>query len=226
MSIALGYIVKNEAAWLTRLLPDFGFAFDGVVALDSGSTDDTVGVLERYGARVEPYQWCNNFAAARNALITLAEGCGYDYLLMLDGDEAMWPQDVAVLKKTALVGTVLGFPRFNFSGPRAEVWHPDLYPDTQWRLLPLRVGWGYRGAVHETLCRGKEVANLHGLTVPYHIYHYGNCKPDEFVWLKCHNYTLIAQGLPPLKEVPAHINPKDGLFPGGMKCSFHHPYHL
>jgi tetratricopeptide (TPR) repeat protein len=79
-------IVKNEAKTLPRCLESVRGVVDEMVVVDTGSTDDTVAVAERLGARVFHFPWCDDFAAARNAAVSHARG---KWILALDADEAL-----------------------------------------------------------------------------------------------------------------------------------------
>jgi len=52
--------------------------------LDTGSTDDTVLRARACGATVPHFDWCDDFAAARNAALDHASA---DWHLVLDADE-------------------------------------------------------------------------------------------------------------------------------------------
>ena len=65
-------IVKNESAVLAQCLDSVAGIADEVVVCDTGSTDDTVAVAQRLGAKVFHIPWENDFARARNASIAHA----------------------------------------------------------------------------------------------------------------------------------------------------------
>ncbi len=77
------------------MLPGFLAAcaglWDELCAVDTGSRDATVDLLEAAGARVVRRPWDDDFAAARNASLDLATG---DWILFLDADERPTPQAV------------------------------------------------------------------------------------------------------------------------------------
>ncbi len=79
-------IVKNEAENLLRCLESVRGVVDEIVVVDTGSTDDTVAVAERSGARVFHFAWCDDFSAARNEAVAHARGT---WILALDADEAL-----------------------------------------------------------------------------------------------------------------------------------------
>ena len=84
--LSLCMIVKNESEHLTRCLESVQGTVDEIVVVDTGSTDDTVAIAERFGARVLHREWTNDFSAARNVSLEAATG---DWALVLDADEAL-----------------------------------------------------------------------------------------------------------------------------------------
>jgi glycosyltransferase involved in cell wall biosynthesis len=57
---------------------------DEIVVVDTGSTDRTRGIAQRFGARVFDFPWVDDFAAARNESLLHATG---DWIFWLDADE-------------------------------------------------------------------------------------------------------------------------------------------
>jgi glycosyltransferase involved in cell wall biosynthesis len=82
--IALVMIARNEARCIQRCLDSVRAVVDSTFVLDTGSDDDTAGIAQRAGARVAHFPWCDDFAAARNAALELADA---DWSLVLDADE-------------------------------------------------------------------------------------------------------------------------------------------
>jgi len=105
--VALVMIVRNEALRIERALASVLPHVDEALVLDTGSTDDTVARAQAAGARVEHFEWVDDFSAARNAALTAA---GADWHVVLDADE--WLTDgaaaLAALRHTAptFVGAV------------------------------------------------------------------------------------------------------------------------
>lgn len=93
-------IVRNEAAHIERALASVLRHVDDALVLDTGSTDDTVARALAAGARVERFDWVDDFSAARNAALSAA---GADWHVVLDADE--WLADgaeaLAALRHTA-----------------------------------------------------------------------------------------------------------------------------
>jgi len=83
-------IVKNEEAHIVRCLTSIKGLADEIVVVDTGSKDRTADVARVLGARVETFDWNEDFSAARNHALSLARG---DWILVLDADEFLAPSD-------------------------------------------------------------------------------------------------------------------------------------
>src|SRR5262249_54910071 len=94
--LALNIIVKNEESNLRRALESVASCVDEIVIVDTGSTDNTVEVARSYGAKVLAFEWSDDFSAARNCAIENTES---PWILTLDADEYLLPDDQAKLKK-------------------------------------------------------------------------------------------------------------------------------
>ncbi len=95
MSFGLSLIVRNGARTLRRALAPFRGIVDEIVAVDTGSTDDTIPLLEEFGARIVMSEWRDDFGAARN--LALEHGTA-DWFLSLDADEWVDPGDAMRLR--------------------------------------------------------------------------------------------------------------------------------
>ncbi len=93
--LSLCLIVRDEEAMLPDLLTALGDLPDEICAVDTGSTDGTVALLEAAGARVRRIAWTDDFAAARNAALDMARG---DWILSLDADERPSPDLVTAIR--------------------------------------------------------------------------------------------------------------------------------
>ncbi|NEO42490.1 MAG: tetratricopeptide repeat protein [Moorea sp. SIOASIH] len=89
-------IVKDEEESLPQCLSSVKDVVDEMVILDTGSTDRTIEVAQSYGARVYQFEWCNDFAAARNQALSYVEG---EWVLVLDADEVLKPEVVPEIKQ-------------------------------------------------------------------------------------------------------------------------------
>jgi tetratricopeptide (TPR) repeat protein len=77
-------IVRDEAHHLPDCLATAGDLVDEIIVVDTGSTDATVELARRAGARVHPFAWNDDFSAARNESLRHATG---DWIFWLDADD-------------------------------------------------------------------------------------------------------------------------------------------
>lgn len=89
-------IVKNESKHLKRCLESIKGIVDEIVVVDTGSTDDTVEIAKSYGATIGHFEWCDDFAAARNHALELATG---NWILWIDADEELTPESKHAIQR-------------------------------------------------------------------------------------------------------------------------------
>src|SRR4051794_13451064 len=97
-------IVRDEEGILARVLGDAATFCDELVVVDTGSSDATVEVAARCGARVEHFAWVDDFAAARNFSFDAATG---DWIVWLDADDRV-PAPVQAAIREAKSTTMTG----------------------------------------------------------------------------------------------------------------------
>lgn len=88
MRLSCCILVKNEIDNLADCLASVRDVVDEMVVLDTGSTDGTPDLARSLGADVYSFEWCDDFAIARNVSLTYATG---DWVLVLDADERLNP---------------------------------------------------------------------------------------------------------------------------------------
>lgn len=88
MKLSLCMIVKNEEETLAKCLNSVQGIVDEIIILDTGSTDKTPKIAQQFGAKVHSFDWCDDFAKARNAALSYATG---QWILVLDADETLAP---------------------------------------------------------------------------------------------------------------------------------------
>ena len=89
--VSLSMVVKNEETVLGRALESFqgkNKFWDELVITDTGSTDATMDIARRYGARVVEAPWPDSFGAARNMTAAHASPQA-DLIANLDADEVL-----------------------------------------------------------------------------------------------------------------------------------------
>lgn len=96
MDLTLCMIVKNEEVTLPQTLASVKDVVDEMVVLDTGSGDRTCEIAREFGAKVYHFEWCDDFAAARNECLKYATG---NWILVLDADEVLVPEIVPLIKQ-------------------------------------------------------------------------------------------------------------------------------
>jgi len=89
-------IVKNEEEVLERCLSGIASAMDEIIIVDTGSTDRTKEIARKYTSKIYDFEWCNDFAKARNFAFSKATG---DYIYSADADEVMDEENLDKLMK-------------------------------------------------------------------------------------------------------------------------------
>jgi glycosyltransferase involved in cell wall biosynthesis len=93
---SLCMIVRNEERHLPDCLASVRDTFDDAVVVDTGSTDGTRQVAQRFGARVFDFPWVDSFAAARNECLRHAR---HKWILWLDADDRIDDENRGRLKQ-------------------------------------------------------------------------------------------------------------------------------
>jgi tetratricopeptide (TPR) repeat protein len=193
-TLSLAMIVKNEEANLLHCLGSVEGLVDEIVILDTGSTDRTLEIASSFGAIIGHFQWCNDFAAARNAALGL---CTQEWVLVLDADEAVDRMDHAVIRDALQSG---GAPAFCLPVrsyvPTGDVLCFDQVPSRNTssytegsscsyfvdvpllRLCRNFPDLAFRGAIHEILDGYFQAKGLPVGTCPAVIHHYGKLATD------------------------------------------------
>jgi tetratricopeptide (TPR) repeat protein len=94
--IAATLIVKNEGKVLGACLESIRHVVDEIIVVDTGSTDDSVEIARRHGARVYEHLWTGDFAEARNEAL---ERTACEWILYIDADERLDSVDRATVER-------------------------------------------------------------------------------------------------------------------------------
>jgi tetratricopeptide (TPR) repeat protein len=150
-------IVVNEQDVLADTLAGVRPIADQIVVLDTGSTDQTAAIARQFDALVGRWPWSDDFAAARNECLKLADG---DWILWLEAGERLPADSAATLREFVdrqadrrHVYTLLVEMPPASSGAAAE-------QIAQPRLLPVGAKLRFEGRVRETLLASMAAAGL------------------------------------------------------------------
>jgi glycosyltransferase involved in cell wall biosynthesis len=148
--ISLVVITRNAEEHIADCLNSVPFAVDKVV-LDNGSTDKTLEIAQRCGARIFQEEW-RGFGPQKRRATELAKT---DWVLSLDADEALSEGAQAELKE--MLATLeqtehdaFKFPRLSFHMGQ-WIHHGGWYPDWQIRLYDRRRANWTSAQLHEKI---------------------------------------------------------------------------
>ena len=157
-ALSVVIITLNAASQLEECLRSAAFA-DEILVVDSGSTDATVALAERYGARVVHQDWLG-FGPQKQFAVETAK---YDWVLCLDADERVSPELRTSLENALKTPCTAAF-RFarcnRFLGRYLK--HGEGYPDWSLRLFDRRQAHWSDDAVHEKVVTQAEIGTLDG----------------------------------------------------------------
>ena len=150
---SIGIIFKNEIRCLERCMKSLQPLREAVpcelVMADTGSTDGSREVAEKYADILFDFPWIDDFAAARNAVMDRCSGRWY---LSIDADEWL-AEDITELTGLARLKKIpkdyIGINIRNYRSPALE--KSDDYLDFLGiRMARLSTGARYEGCIHET----------------------------------------------------------------------------
>lgn len=96
ITLSLCMIVKNESDVLGRCLSCTKDIADEIIIVDTGSTDNTKEIAQGFTDKVYDFEWCDDFAAARNFSFSKAS---MEYTMWLDADDVIDEKNRALLLK-------------------------------------------------------------------------------------------------------------------------------
>lgn len=169
IKLSAAIIVQNEEANLPRWLRAMAPVADEIVAVDSGSSDRTVEILEQAGAKVYHREW-TGYADQRNFL---SERCAGDWILMLDADEII-DSECGCILTSLKTGPAPGAQAYELP---SRVWFfgrwlrwGGFYPEWAARLYRRDKGHWVRQEVHERLEVPGLVERLEGCFYDHYSY--------------------------------------------------------
>jgi len=203
--ISLCVIAKNEAHCIATMLESVRGLASEVVVVDTGSTDGTREIATAFGARIEQFEWCDDFAAARNVSLSLATR---PWVLVLDADEELSRESHDVISNLITKPPrAYSFERHHFSSRPDVVSSILVTPDMRGyargarachkthdiRLFPNRAEVRFVGAVHESVEGALFQCGIAWERCPAIIYHYGHLVSQERKREKAAQYLALAR---------------------------------
>ncbi len=158
MPLSAAIISRNAEAELDACLASIAFV-DEVVVVDSGSTDGTIGLAARHGARVIQKEWLG-FGPQKQFAV---EAASHDWVLCVDADERVSAEmrDAILAELKSPRGFVYAVARRNrFLGRWLA--HGEGYPDWSVRLFHRTHARWSSDPVHEKVIAESPVHRLAG----------------------------------------------------------------
>jgi glycosyltransferase involved in cell wall biosynthesis len=158
LPLTVAIISLDAGAQIGACLASVDFA-DEVLVVDSGSTDDTVAIAKRHGARVEAKEWLG-FGRQKQHAVSIARN---DWVLCLDVDERV-SDALARSIRSALAAQRYHAYRMARRNRFLGRWlkHGEGYPDWTVRLFHRAHASWSNDEVHEAVLTTAEVGRLEG----------------------------------------------------------------
>lgn len=183
-------IAYNEEQYIAKCLESLQGIVDEILVVDSFSTDETLQICEKHGARVIQRAFIG-FTDQKNYATEQAK---FDYVLSLDADEALSEELKASILELKPTMDGEGYA-FNILNHYCGKWihHSSWYPGTKIRLYNKhKARWYSPTNIHETITldNPKSVVKLKGdlLHWAYDSFSEHHLKIDTYTTLSAVNY--------------------------------------
>lgn len=174
--LSIGVPVSNQIGTIDRCLSHLTPLLDKLdaelVVIDTGSTDGTVEVCRKYGARVYEHLWHDNMSAVRNEAIRHARGL---WFMSIDDDE--WFEDVEDILSFFQSGEYKKYDyatyiQRNYMDSQGRVYGDHHTP----RMAVITPSLHFEGRIHDALSVSGKCRQLAS-----YAHHYGfvNDRPDK-----------------------------------------------
>lgn len=172
MKLSLCMICKNEEKKIARCINSVKEKVDEIVVVDTGSTDRTIGIVKKLGAKVFEIPWEDDFSKAKNHAISKSQG---DWIIFLDADEYLMASHLEYLrnyileaenmKKDSIFIEIVNLDEekvlSTFKTIRIFKHHPDI---------------SFKGRIHESLAKKGGKLEAITFTEPLRVLHDGYSK--------------------------------------------------
>jgi glycosyltransferase involved in cell wall biosynthesis len=157
-TLSVCMMVQNSEKTLNLALSSLNNIYDELIIVDGGSTDKTIEIASKYGAKIINSPWSGNHSRQRNVYLKEVRT---DWVFVLDSDEFIDKKTWDFLEYLKVNGNKV--PTDNFWIARKWISHFNKklyisssphYPDWQRRIFKYNQAVSYSGQIHE---------NIHGL---------------------------------------------------------------
>jgi len=193
MELSVCIITKNENPKLKRCLESLTFLKADIVVVDTGFNDETKDLVRSFAGRYFTFEWCDDFAAARNYALKQAY---YDDIMVIDSDEWLAKEE-ETFNKAALENfirrdlyTLACCYQVNIEPNIAYGEHHAIVP----RIFSKRY-FHYEGKAHEQPVPLGAKANSRTITIDLKMYHDGYAGKGVVKAKSKRNLALLLQDL-------------------------------
>jgi glycosyltransferase involved in cell wall biosynthesis len=193
--LGLCLIFRDEEKQLPEFLEYHKTLADEYILVDTGSRDSSQQIIEKYGYTIIEHIWQDDFSLARNQAI---ENCNSEWILFLDADERIKPEDGQKLRNILpeIQADGVFLPIHNL---RLECWPSQSIIQSTChnvRLFRNKPCYRYQGAIHEDIIGSIEKNNGYIVRMELPVWHLGysqnslnekkqrNCRIIRKAWLE------------------------------------------
>ena len=198
-TLSVCMIVKNEEKNLGDCLETVKDFADQVVIVDTGSTDRTVEIAEKYGAKAIRSDWRGDFSYSRNISLDYADSW---WILWLDADDRIPPAEAEKFKKLKTVRPDRAFYlsiRNVLPGGFGEQWY-------QLRMFPNHPEIRFERKVHEQVALAIRRLKMPVFREDVRINHVGYGTPEIKRQKAIRNREILLADLPRYRQDPAYVS--------------------
>lgn len=179
-------LARDGSGNLDRCLENLSSLKPEIVIVESASSAGAEQASRRFGARLMPFRWQDDFSAARNLALREARG---RWVLVLDDDELIAAEDAPKLRELLLSNRVSAYSMTsrnysdasNMAGwracrgeyPEIEGSLPGWFPSARVRLFKRHPLVRFEGIVHETARPSIERLGGRVAACPVPVHHFG-----------------------------------------------------
>lgn len=182
--ISLCMIVCNEEEYLDNCFKNIKWPINEIIVVDTGSTDKTIEIAQKYTSKIYYKKFNNNFSEIRNYSVKKASN---PWILVLGADEYIDNDDL-----DKLFDLVKQMDCDGIYG--AKLWRYDYYKNGGWavraitRLFKKRDDILFERNVNETVNISIERLSSYLLFTFLKIHHYGFMKDNKYIQNKHERY--------------------------------------
>lgn len=191
MKLSVVIITLNEEKYIKQCLTSVKKIADEIIVVDSGSTDNTIEIAKKFGAKVYTRVF-DNYSNQKNFAAQKAAG---EWILSLDGDEEVSPELAEEIKTKILDDSFAAY-----SIPRKNIILGKFIKYTRWQPELDRHVWLWKkdagkweGRVHEELKINGKVGKL-----KHHKIHYQYGSVSDFLVMMNKYSSLETKGDNPI----------------------------